>query len=149
MSRWVLLLITHVTLLVLASTSFTGVTGLRDGHFQWEYLKYFSQSGWGRPYQFPYALPVVVTYLAAYGTGLATYMIAWQMGSRIISVAGAVLCAVGFASFAYELTHWISEHYGSWIISLPAPLLLLAIAAAIQYYRMETARSTRSDSQVA
>ena len=149
MARWVLLLLTHVTLLVLASTSFTVVTGLRDGHFQWEYLKYVSQSGWGLPYQFPYTLPVVVTYLAAYGTGLATYIIAWQMGSRIISVTGVVLCAVGFASFAYELTHWISEHYGSWIISLPAPLLLLAIAAAIQYYRMDTARSARTDSQVA
>ena len=134
MARWVLLLITHVTLLVLASTSFTVVTGLSDRHFQWEYLRYFSQSGWGVPYEFPYTLPVVLTYLAAYGTGLATYIIAWQTGSRIISATGVLLCAIGFASFAYELTHWFSEHYGSWIVSLSAPLLLLAVSAAIQHY---------------
>src|SRR4051794_21120533 len=131
MARWVRLLITHVTLLVLASTSFTVVTGLSDGHFQWQYFRYASQSGWDVPYQFPYTLPVVLTYLAAYGTGLATYIIAWQTGSRIISVTGILLCAIGFMSFAYELTHWFSEHYGSSIVSLPAPLLLLAVAAAI------------------
>jgi hypothetical protein len=149
MSRWVLLLITHVALLVLASTSFTVVTGLRDSDFQWEYFNYVSQSGWGVPYQFPYTLPVVLTYLAAYGTGLATYIIAWQTGSRIISATGVFLNAVGFASFAYELTHWFSEHYGSWIVSLPAPLLLLAVAAVIQHFRLDTARSARINSEVA
>jgi hypothetical protein len=148
-ARWIQLLITHVTLILLASTSFTVVTGLRDRHFQWQYFNYVSQSGWGVPYQFPYLLPVVLTYLAAYGTGLATYTIAWQRGSRIISVIGVLLCAIGFASFAYELTHWFSEHYGSWIVSLPAPLLLLAIAAAIQCYRQETTRSAGTDSEVA
>ena len=112
MTRWVLLLITHVILLVLASTSFTVVTGFRDGDFQWQYFRYASQSGWGTPYQFPSTLPVVLTYLAAYATGLATYIIAWQTGSRIISATGILLCAVGLASFADELTHWISEHYG-------------------------------------
>jgi hypothetical protein len=149
MARWVLLLITHVTLLVLASTSFTVVTGLRDNHFQWEYLNYVSQSGWGVPYQFPYTLPDVLTYLAAYGTGLATYIIAWQTGSRIISATGVLLCAIGLASFAYELTHWFSEHYGSWIVSLPGPLLLLAVAAAFQHYRLEVARSDGANSEVA
>jgi hypothetical protein len=134
--RWILLLVAHVTLLVLASTSFTAVTGLRDHHYQWQYFNYLSQSGWGLPYQFPYSLPVVVTYLAAYGTGLATYILAWQSGSRIISAVGILCSSVGFASFAYELTHWISAHYGSWILSTPALLLLLAIAAAIQHYRM-------------
>jgi hypothetical protein len=137
MTRWVLLLITHVILLVFASTSFTLVTGLTDRHFKWEYLTYASQSGWGVSYQFPYTLPVVLTYLAAYAIGLATYIIAWQTGFRIISATGVLLCAAGLASFAYELTHWISEHYGSWIVSLPAPLLLLAVAAAIQHYRLE------------
>src|SRR3954451_11458545 len=149
MARWVLLLMTHVVLLVLASTSFTVVTGLRDHHFQWQYLNYVSQSGWGVPYQVPYSLPVVLTYLAAYGTGLATYIVAWQWGSRIISGAGVLLCAVGFTSFAYELRHWFSEHYGSWIVSLPAPLLLLAVAAAIQHHRMETTRSAGANSDAA
>jgi hypothetical protein len=149
MARWVLLLIMHFTLLVLASTSFTVITGLSDHHFQWEYLNYVSQSGWGVPYQFPYTLPVVLTYLAAYGTGLATYIIAWHTGSRIISAAGVLLCAIGLASFAYELTHWFSEHYGSWIVSLSAPQLLLAIAAAIQHYRLEARQSARTNSEVA
>src|ERR1700748_2906351 len=115
--RWIQLLLVHVLLLVLASTSFTVVTGLRDHHYQWQYFNYHSQSGWGVPYQFPYTLPVVLTYLAAYGTGLATYIISWQTGSRIISAAGVLLCAIGLASFAYELTHWFREHYGSWIVS--------------------------------
>ena len=121
MARWVLLLVTHVILLVLSSTSFTVVTGLRDSHFQWQYFRYASQSGWGVPYEFPYTLPVVLTYLAAYGSGLATYLIAWRTGSRIISVTGVLLCAIGLPSFAYELTHWFREHYGSWIVSMPAP----------------------------
>jgi hypothetical protein len=149
MARWVLLLLTHVTLLILASTSFTVVTGLKDGQFRWEYIRYFSQSGWGVPYQFPYALPIVLTYLGAYGTGLATYIIAWQTGARITSATGVLLCAIGFASFAYELTHWFSEHYASWIVSLSAPLLLLAVAAAIQHYRLETAQSVRTNSEAA
>jgi hypothetical protein len=146
---WVLLLITHVTLLVFASTSFTVVTGLKDGQFQWEYIRYFSQSGWGVPYHFPYTPLVVLTYLAAYGTGLASYVIACQTGSRIISATGVLLCAFGLASFGYELTHWFSEHYGSWIVSLPAPLLLLAVAAGIRHYRLEIARLASTNSQVA
>jgi len=149
MGRWVLLLTTHVTLLVLASTSFTVVTGFRDGHFQWQYFCYASQSGWGVPYQFPYTLQVVLTYLAAYGTGLAVYIIAWRMGSRIIGATGILLCAIGLSSFTYELTHWLSEHYGSRIISFPAPLLLLAVATAIQYYRLVMARSARANFDVA
>ena len=149
MARWFLLLLTHVTLLVLASTSFSVVTGLRDHHFQWQYLNYVSQSGWGVPYQFPYSLPVVLTYLASYGAGLATYLIAWQAGSRIISAICILLCAIGFASFAYELTHWFTEHYGSWIFSLPAPLLLLAVIAAVQFHRLEAARLVGANSKAA
>jgi hypothetical protein len=135
--RWILLLITHVLLLLLASTSFTVITGLSDHHFQWQYFNYYSQNGWGVPYQFPYTLPVVLTYLAAYGSGVVAYIIAWQTGSRIISSAGILLCGVGLASFSYELTHWVSAHYNSWIVSMPAPLLLLAVAAAIQRYRLQ------------
>jgi hypothetical protein len=149
MARWILLLLTHVTLLVLASTSFSVVTGLRDHHFQWQYLNYVSQSGWGMPYQFPYSLPVVLTYLAAYGAGLAAYLIAWQDGSRIISAIGVLLCAIGFVSFAYELTHWFTEHYGSWILSLPAPLLLLAVVAAVQHQRLQTAGLVGANSKAA
>jgi hypothetical protein len=129
---WMLLLATHVVLLILASTSFTVVTGFGDHHFEWQYLTYASQSGWGVKYQFPYSLPVVLTYLVAYGAGLAAYVIAWRSGFLITGGVGTLLCAVGFASFAYELTHWVREYYASWIVSLPGPLLLLAVAAVVQ-----------------
>jgi hypothetical protein len=136
--KWVLLLLGHVILLTLASTSFTIITALQGGQFQWEYFRYASQSGWGTPYQFAYTLSVVLTYMAAYGTGLAAYLLAWRRGATIIAAIGVALCAIGFASFALELTHWFSEHNRSWIISMPAPLLLLAAAALIQQYRLAT-----------
>jgi len=96
-------------------------------------------------YQFPYTLPVVLTYLAAYGTGLANYIIAGRRGSWLIGAAGVLLCAIGFASFAFELTHWFSEHYDSWIASFPAALLVLAVAAVIQRYRLKTAGQSAAD----
>lgn len=135
MKRWLLLLVVHVVLLLLASTDFTVVTGIADGQFHWRYFQYAHQAGWGMRYEFPYSLPVVLAYLAAYGTGLAAYLIAWQRGSRIVAVAGAVLCTLGLASFLYELTHWFSDHYDSWYFSAPAPLVLLAIVAAVQEAR--------------
>lgn len=140
MRRWTLLLATHLVLLVLASTSLTVITGWNDGRFAWQYFRIVSQSGWGLPYQFPYSLPVVLTYLAAYGVGLATYAAAWRKGCSIVGSIGVLLCALGLASFAYELTHWFSAHYGSWIVSFPIALLLLAIPTAVQVYRRESAR---------
>lgn len=137
MFNWVWLLLAHVVLLILASTSFTVFTGLRDGYFQWRYFTYASQSGWGLSYEFPYTLPIVLTYLAAYGTGLATYIFAWRGGTPIIGATGTFLCAIGFASFAYELTHWFSDHYNSWIASMPAALFVLAAAAVIQHFRQK------------
>jgi hypothetical protein len=134
----VLLLVAHVILLILASTSFTAITALRDGHFQWDYFRFASQSGWGTPYQFVYTLPTVLTYLAAYGTGLAAYVVAWRRGAPIIGATGAVLCAIGLASFAFELTHWFTDHNRSLIISTPALLLALAVAAMVQQYRLRT-----------
>jgi hypothetical protein len=139
MRYWFLLLVAHVALLVLASTDFTALSGMSDGQFHWQYFRYARQTGWGKAYEFPYSLPVVLTYLTAYATGLAAYLIAWQRGSRIISAAGAVLCTLGFVSFLYELTHWLSDHYDSWILSTPAPLFLLAVAAAVQQWRGKTA----------
>ena len=129
----------HVILLVVASTSFTVLTAINGDRFQWQYFHYTSQTGWGHLYQFPYSLSLVLAYLAAYGTGLATYILVWKNGSQIIGITGIVLCALGFASFSYELTHWCTEFYGSWIAHAPGPLLLLAIAALIQTYRRKKA----------
>ena len=138
MSNRLKLLIVHLILLLLASTSFTIATGLGDGRFQWEYLQYFSQNGWGITYQFRYSLPVVLTYLAAYASGLAAYCLLYRSGSQLVGLAGVVLCAAGFASFAYESTHWFVNHYGSWIASAPIVLMALAAVAGIQHYRRRT-----------
>ncbi len=141
MTKLMSLLIVHVVLLALASTCFTIVTGIGDGHFQWEYFRYASQSGWGIPYQFPYSLPVVLAYLAAYGIGVAAYCVACRSGSQIIGLAGILVCVIGFASFTFELSHWFAAHYRSWIASAPIVLLALAPAAAIQQYRRRKSES--------
>jgi hypothetical protein len=135
MTKLMSLLIVHVALLAVASTCFTIVPGVGDGHFQWEYFRYASQSGWGVPYQFPYRLPVVLTYLGGYGIGLAAYCVAYRSGSQMIGLAGVLLCVIGFASFAFELSHWFAAHYRSRIASAPVVLLALAPAAAIQLWR--------------
>jgi hypothetical protein len=142
MTKLLSFLVLHVVLLALASTCFTIVPGVGGGHYQWEYFRYFSQSGWGVPYQFTYSLPVVLAYLAAYGTGVAAYCVAYRSGSQIIGLSGIVLCLVGFASFTFELSHWFAAHYWSWIASAPIALLALAPAAAIQQYRRRTGEST-------
>jgi len=87
------------------------------------------------PYHFPYMLPVVLTYLTAYGIGLAGYILFWRGGHHAIGGVGMVLCAVGLASFAYETTHWFSDHYDSWIASAPAAAIVLAIIALIAGWR--------------
>jgi hypothetical protein len=142
-SRWMLLL-SHLVVLTLACTGFTVVTGLADGQFQWEYSRYFSHRGWGTAYPFPYSLPVVLTYLVAYGLGAAAWCMAWRSGSRAIGLAGMLLCVVGFASFAFELTQWLVPHNVSCIASAPIALFALAPLAAILYYRGHKAEPTNS-----
>ena len=142
MTKLVSLLVLHVLLLALASTRFTIVPGVGDGHYQWEYFRYFSQNGWGVPYKFPYSLPVVLSYLAAYGTGVVAYCIAYRSGSRIIGLSGIVLCLVGLASFTFELSHWFVDHNWSWVASAPIALMALAPAAAIQQYWRRTTDAT-------
>jgi hypothetical protein len=134
MSIFAGLLLVHVVLLALASTGFTVVTAVSDGHFQWEYFRYFSQTGWGAAYQSPYSLPVALTYLVAYTAGLAAYCVAYRRGSGIIGLAGMLLCVVGLASFGLELSHWLVDHQRSFIASAPIALVLLAPAAAIQQH---------------
>jgi hypothetical protein len=100
-----------------------------------------SQHGWGVPYQFPYKLTVVLTYLTAYALGIVGYGLTWRHGSWLIGTAGTLLCAAGFVSFAYELTHWASDHYGSWIASAPVALLPLALIAVVAQFRSRAAGS--------
>jgi hypothetical protein len=130
MNSRLILLGLHFLLVVLASTSLTVVTGFHDGKFQWEYFNYFWYHAWGVPYAFPYTLPVVTVYLAAYASGIATYLAIRRSGSPNLGLAGMVLCAVGFASFAFELSHWFVDHSRSWIASAPIVALLLSLVAA-------------------
>jgi hypothetical protein len=139
MNSRLILLGLHVLLVVLASTSLTVVTGFHNGKFQWEYFKYFWYHAWGVPYEFPYTLPVVIAYLAAYASGIAAYLAIRRSGSPGIGLAGVVLCGVGFASFAFELTHWLVDHSRSWIASAPIVALLLALVAATQQIVSRTA----------
>lgn len=145
MTNRLTLLAVHVALLLLASTCFTIVTGIGSRQFQWEYFRYFSQSGWGIPYQFHYSLPVVLTYLAAYAAGAAAYALIYRTGSRIVGPLGVLLCTCGLASFAFELTHWFTAHYGSWIASAPIALLPLAAVAGVQQYRRNAIQATTTD----
>jgi hypothetical protein len=129
----------HVGLLALASTAFTVVSGFRDGTFQWEYFQYFSYQAWGVPYESPYRLSVVLAYLAAYASGFAAYSMIRRGGSGTIGMAGMLLCGVGFASFAFESTHWFVAHSRSWIASAPIAALILALLAATQQIGWRTA----------
>lgn len=147
MTKFVGLLILHVVLLVLAVTQLTIVTGLSSGRYEWEYFRYFSQSGWGGTYQFPYSLPVVLLYLAAYGTGAAAYLVAYLSRLVIIGLLGMAVCTVGFASFALELSHWFVDHQRSWIASAPIVLLALALAAVVQMYLHRTAERRNKQPQ--
>lgn len=129
-------------LLLLASTNFTVVTGVGYGQFHWEYFRYVSRHSWGVPYEFPYSLAVVLAYLAAYVTGAAAYCTVYRRSSKLIGLAGILLCAAGLASFAIESTHWFSDHGRSWIASAPIALLALALAAAVLQYRGRAAERT-------
>lgn len=146
MTKLMSLLFVHVALLALASTCFTIVPGVDDGHLQWEYFRYISQSGWGTPYGFPYSLPVVVAYVVAYGLGVFAYGVAFRNGLQFIGLLGMVLCIAGFASFSFELTHWFAAHNRSWIASAPIGLFVLAPAAALQQYRRRSPASRQRTS---
>ncbi|MBI3864113.1 MAG: hypothetical protein HY290_19700 [Planctomycetia bacterium] len=93
-------------------------------------------------YQSHYGLAVVIAYLAAYAAGAAAYSMAWRSGLTAIGSIGVLVCAVGFASYSFELTHWLFGHANSLIASAPIALLALAPAAAIQEYRRHKTAQT-------
>lgn len=139
------LLVAYLVLLVLASTSFTVVTFFANGRFQCQYFNCFWQHGWGSRYQFPYSLSVVLTYLAAYAVGVVVYTVAYRDGAKIIGSIGLLLCAAGFASFAFEVTHWLVDHYNSLILSSPIVLVVLAPVTAIQQSRLRVPEPTSDE----
>lgn len=129
------LLVAHLVLLLLASTSFTVLTYFTERRFQIQYFQYLWQHGWGLRYQFPYSLSVVLTYVAAYAVGVVVYYVAYRDGAKILGSVGLLLCVAGVASFAFEATHWLVDHYTSLILSSPIVLGVLAPVVAIQQYR--------------
>ncbi len=122
------LIAAHALLLVLASIAFTVVTGER---FQIQLFRYSSENGFGNNYQSPDSLPVVVTYIAAYGGGMLAYLVLWGRGWRKLAATGGLLCVAGFLSYSLELTHWFFDHNRSLIVSFPVVSWVLAAGALL------------------
>jgi hypothetical protein len=121
------ILILHIALLLLASTNFTIVTFAGEGtSFTWNYYTYTSRSGFGYEYVSDYALPQVLTYIAAYATGLITFILI-RLRFRWINLIGIVLSALGLVSFLIEGSHWVIDHHRSWIASFPIAFIVLWI----------------------
>ena len=129
-------IVMHLVLLALACTSFTLVSGWATGNWKCDFFTYRYENGWGYVYRSDYSLPIVATYLAAYASGLAVYLLAWNAGSHILAGTGLVLCGVGLLSFSIEGSHCVYAHNLSWIASFPAVMFPLALIAGYRYWRM-------------
>jgi hypothetical protein len=110
-------------------------TGWATGDWKCNFYTYSYTDGWGHVYRSDYTLPVIITYLAAYVSGLAVYLLAWASGSRYVAGIGLALCIVGLASFGIEVSHWLWPHNLSWIASFPAVMFPLAAVAGYRYCR--------------
>jgi hypothetical protein len=130
MLRLVVIFAAHIVLLILASTSYSILAGHADA-LSWQYFRIAYVTGFGQPYQSPYTLSVVVTYALAYGLGCLAYLMLFRRGLRGLGGTGLALCLLGFASFTCEATHWLSAHHRSLIVSFPAVVLALDVAATI------------------
>jgi hypothetical protein len=137
------LLLLHFAALMLGSTSFTIVTapfGITP--FCWSYLAYNYANGFGYVYQSAYSLPVVLTYLVAYGSGIAIYRRLCQ--PQFLGTFAASVCLAGFLSFALEFTHWFSDHHLSLIASFPGLVLPIAIWTIIVQWHHQRLRKSSS-----
>jgi hypothetical protein len=140
MSRMTVAVVVHLLLLALACTSFTVVTGWANGDWKCNFYAYRYADGWGYVYQSDYTLPVIITYLAAYATGIAVYGLAWRAGSRYVAGTGLALCVVGLVSFGIEGSHWVYAHNLSWIASFPVVMFPLAVVAGCLFTRRPPTR---------
>ncbi len=135
MLKMTVAIVVHLVLLALACTSFTLVTVWASGAWTCNFYACRYADGWGYVYQSDYTLAVIITYLAAYATGLAVYGFAWGAGSRWVAGVGLALCIVGLVSFGIEGSHWVWSHNLSWIASFPVVMVPLAVVAGYQCYR--------------
>jgi hypothetical protein len=121
----------HISLLLLASTNFTLVTFLRDDtSFFWNYYTCSSRNGFGFAFVSNYSLPQVLTYIAAYATGLILYGALFFRGFKFLGLLGFVLSLLGLVSFGIEGSHWIYDHHRSLIVSLPGAFVVIWIFLA-------------------
>ena len=133
MRTLIALLISHVVLIMLASTNFSVVSWLwGDWSWNWNYFQYSHKNGWGYRYVSEYQLEQVVSYIVAYGLGVAAFAIAWIRHRLRLSAVATILCLLGTVSFCLEATHWLWAHHLSWIASFPGVSVVLWICVAIQ-----------------
>jgi hypothetical protein len=123
---WVILLLAHIILLVLAATDFSILPFLGDdGSFGCELWKLRHSSGWGKRYVSEYSIWQILCYLAAYGLGIPVFAWAARAGWAWLASIGVIVCGVGFISFAIEGSHWLISHNRSLIASFPVVLPVL------------------------
>ena len=123
----------HVGFLLLASTKFSVVSWIWGRWaWTWDYFKYSYQNGWGYQFESDYSFLVVLTYLAAFATGILGYIMAGKRIASALSVPSVILCVLGMISFLIESSHWLWAHHLSWIAICPIASLVLAGAAIIQ-----------------
>ncbi len=127
------ILCAHAALLLVASTRFSALSWIwAESAWTWDYFRYAHQSGWGYQYQSDYSSAVVLTYLAAFSTGIVGYVMAGKRIVGTLRIPAMMLCVLGLISFLIEGSHWLWDHHVSWIAVCPAAGLLLAGVAALQ-----------------
>lgn len=136
-----LLLLIHMLLVVLASTSFTALTFFRDGSWSVEFYKLGYSSGFGKSYQSPYSETVILTYIAAFLFGLAGYIFVMRSGARWPGAIGILVSALGIYCFVNEFFQLEQSVYNSRIAVYPLFMLALAIYSLIPRNWFQTRRN--------
>jgi len=125
--------IAHAVLLMLASTGFSIVWFFRAGtSLSWRYATYSYRNGFGYAFVSEYTLAQVLTYIAAYVTGIVLFGWVYRRGAKGIGGFAIGLCLLGTISFAIEGTHWLWAHHLSLVLSFPIVLAVLWILLAIR-----------------
>lgn len=126
----------HLGLLVIAAMRLSPVSWLwGDPSLTFDFFELSCGDGAGSVYYGDYTLPVVLTYIAAHGAGLAAYREGCRyFRSRWFRFA-AVLCGLGLLSFLLELSHWLTHHHLTAIASCPPANIVLAIVVIVILHR--------------
>lgn len=126
----------HLVLLLLAASKFTVLKVVFPSmNFGCNYYTVSWQHGWGYDYVSIYSLEQILTYLAAYGLGVVVYAFALKRRWVYLGGVGMTLCALGMVSFLIELSHWITTHNTSFIVSLPVVMLVLGVIWLVRFFK--------------